>query len=446
MGAFKDKILDELYKNNYSELYDIINQIDSDVDVANYISAGRGYYPKMMSTKDLEGMPEFRKALYSDLKTGTVDLDKEFGKDWYKHYIDIPSDQIKFVADKQGVSYGTLVQKMGEEATKKIRHDIVNDGTVSGFITRLMLPRSSEAVERGESPSAIDATLDVGQNILYAMPWASATAPVLKGLGTGGKIIQGVAGNAATPLVMETADAAAYGDDNPRGNFSGSDVATESMINASTPWLLRRLLAGTGKLTTGKGAELVNKWEQIGTQRPVREEMGDILKQDMSAGFRKEAANDVTKQLGESASLRRKAASAVYNEAEQKKFNNILNKLDIYYNSKVPGYTLEFTEDELKLMAKDPVLSKYLDIDKGFKNMPSRDQVRTEEEIKNYLTNQFGGQWYEEPSQSPWTRIPMAGPMIDKYLQEQQKEEQEQAIRDSILYDLFMRYGEPRGL
>ena len=71
--------------------------------------------------------------------------------------------------------------------------------------------------------------------------------------------------------------------------------------------------------------------------------------------------------------------------------------------------------------------------------MPSRDQLKWEEEVKNYLTNEFGGQWYEEPSQSPWTRIPMAGPMIDKYLQEQEKERTKQAVKDSILYELMQK-------
>lgn len=440
MGAFKDKIIKELVDNEQYDLADRISDIETDVDVANYLSANRGYYSKMYTTPDLELMPEFRKALYSDLKTGIVDYDKEFGEDWYKHYEDIPSDQIKFVADKQGVSYKDLVHKMSEEATKRLRHDIVHDGTVGGFITRLAAPRSTEAIERGESPSVQDAVLDAGQNILYAMPWATSTAPILARLGTAGKVAQGVVGNALTPAIMETADYLTYDDPkNPRSEWNEGDVLTESMVNASTPWILRGLLKGAGRLTTGKGSELVNKWEQFGTQRPVREEMGQQLTEDMNKGFLRDARNDVTKELGESTSLRRRADAAVYNAEEQKKINSILNKFDLYYNTKLPGYKLDFTPEELALIRKDPTLSKYLDIDKGFKDMPSRDQLKWEEEVKNYLTNEFGGQWYEEPSQSPWTRIPMAGPMIDKYLQEQEKERTKQAVKDSILYELMQK-------
>ena len=39
MGALKDKVLDELYKNNYRDLYNQIDQIENDVDVANYIKS-----------------------------------------------------------------------------------------------------------------------------------------------------------------------------------------------------------------------------------------------------------------------------------------------------------------------------------------------------------------------------------------------------------------------
>ena len=85
MGAFKDKIIKELVDNEQYDLADRISDIETDVDVANYLSANRGYYSKMYTTPDLELMPEFRKALYSDLKTGIVDYDKEFGEDWYKH-------------------------------------------------------------------------------------------------------------------------------------------------------------------------------------------------------------------------------------------------------------------------------------------------------------------------------------------------------------------------
>jgi hypothetical protein len=446
MGAFKDKIVKELLNNKQYDLADQIDLIESDVDVANYISANKGYFSKAYTTPDLELMPEFRKAMYSDLKTGEVNLDKEFGEDWYKNYEQIPSDQIKFVADKQGVSYDKLVKEMGEQATKKRRYDIAHDGTIAGGITGFVAPRSVEAIERGESPSATDAALDITQNIAYAAPWARVSAPLAR-FGLLGRVIQGAAGNALTPTIMETADAVAYDNpDNPRSDFSGTDVATETAVNATTPWLLRGMLMGAGKFTTGKGRELANKFMEVGTDRPTRESMHKVLADDIRNEYGKEARYEINRYFPETNPLRTKAAQVNYydNKETNELRNKILTKLDLYYNDKVKGYNLRLNNDEVYFMVKDPILSKYLDIDQGFKNMPSDLQLRTEEEIKNYLTNEFGSGWYDQ--QSPWTRVPIVGTRIDKKLKDDAKQDSIQAKRDSIIYDILKKYGEPRGL
>lgn len=437
MGAFKDKILDELYKNNYAELYDIIDQMESDVDVANYISSGKGYYSKMMSNKDLEGMPEFRKTLYSDLKTGEVDLNKEFGDNWYNEFESIPSDQIKFVADKQGVSYGKLLNDMAKQATEKRRQDIAKDGSLSGYITEFVAPRSVEAIERGESPSVSDAFLDIGQNVAYAVPWGRISAPLAR-LGFAGKLGQGTIGNAATPLIMESADALVY-DDSTRGKWKLGDVITESTVNATTPWLLRGAMMGAGKLTTGKGRDLVNKWMQLGTDRTTKEDVPDLLTELHNKQFIKDMANVKAEKYPNTVSLIRRADAAAYNKEAAALRESVINKLDTYQQMPYTGEP-KFTQEELKLIATDPEIRKLVDTD----ILPTNRQLRTEEEIKNYLTNQAGTYWYDE--ESPWTRVPVVGTRIDKYIKDKEKEEQSQAKRDSILLDVLTKYGEPRGL
>lgn len=465
MGAFKDKILDELYNNNYRELYDIIDQMESDVDVANYISSGKGYYPKMMSTKDLEGMPEFRKALYSELKTGEVDLDKEFGSDWYKNYEQIPSDQIKFVADKQGVSYGKLVKEMGEQATKKRRYDIAHDGTLSGYITEFAAPRSIEAIERGESPSPTDAVLDVGQNIAYAAPWARISAPLAR-LGLAGRFAQGTVGNMLTPTIMEGADAALYDDTNPRGNFKLSDVATETAVNATTPWLIRGALTGIGRFTTGKGRELANKFMELGTSRQTKEDViNSFTKKSLETSpqsIAKAAAKDISSGTADNlapneisaglAYLKDPNYKAEYDRLYAKlayKTSKFKDKLSGNKQFKVGDATitfdeakLPFTDKELEFIIKDPNLVKLLPA--SINKLPSNRQLRMEEAAKNYLTNQAGTYWYDE--QSPYTRIPIFGTRIDKYYKDQEKEEENKVKESIILEALKAKYGTPRGL
>lgn len=433
-----DKLVQELIDNEQYDLADVIADM-TPVDAANYIAANKAYFTKVYNSDDLEQMPLFRKTLYDNLKTGKVDYDKEFGSDWYKQYGQIPVDQIKYVAEKQGVDWKDLIKKMETEATERLRHDIAHDGTISGFITNMVAPRSVEAVERGESPSLTDATLDVGQNILYAAPWAKVASPLVK-YGLLGRAVQGAAGNAVTPILTETADYIAYDDPkNPRSQFSKSDIATESMINATTPWILRNVLRTAGKFGTGKASEVINKWSRFGdSERPTREGIMAGISKETEETFRPTVKAEVADLLGESATIARKAEAeaykkiANYQEIKQK----VMTKLDLY--NTMPNYKLEFSKEELELLYKDPDLQKYLGIDTGLKGFPSKARLANEESIKNWLTNQSGGVFYDQ--QSPWTRIPYVGPRIDQYRKEEAKQDSIRTQEERILNDLRMRH------
>lgn len=433
----KDKLIEELNKNKQYDLADVISDMTL-VDAANYIAANKAYFTKVYNSDDLEQMPLFRKALYDNLKTGKVDYDKEFGSDWYKQYGQIPVDQIKYVAEKQGVDWKDLIKKMETEATERLRHDIAHDGTISGFITNMVAPRSVEAVERGESPSLTDATLDVGQNILYAAPWAKVASPLVK-YGLLGRAVQGAAGNAVTPILTETADYIAYDDPkNPRSQFSKSDIATESMINATTPWILRNVLRTAGKFGTGKASEVINKWSRFGdSERPTREGIMAGISKETEEAYKPTVKAEVADLLGESATIAQKAEAeaykkiANYQEIKQK----VMTKLDLY--NIMPDYKLKFSKEELELLYKDPDLQKYLGIDTGLKGFPSKARIANEESIKNWLTNQSGGMFYDQ--QSPWTRIPYVGSRIDQYRKEEAKQDSIRAEEERILNDLRMR-------
>ena len=423
----KDKLIEELIKNKQYDLADVISDM-TPIDIANYIAANKAYFTKTYNSDDLEQMPLFRKALYDDLKTGIVDYDKEFGKDWYKEYGQIPVDQIKYVAEKQGVDWKDLNNKMGQEATKRLRYDIAHDGSLSGLITEFVAPRSVEAVERGESPSGKDIGLDVGQNILYAAPWARATAPLAK-YGLVGRIIQGTAGNAVTPAITEVADDIAYDDpDNPRSKFSTGDVATGTAVNLTTPWLIRGALMGTGKLLTGKGRELANKYMQFGTQRTTKEDIPRLLSDAAHESEQRQVKNTVTKLMPNSSELIDIADAEVYNQAKEELRGKVLYKLQLGKHAKS-----DFTSDELKLIASDPEIRNLVNT----KDLPSSRQLRIEEEIKNYLTNQAGTGWFAQ--ESPWMRIPIVGSRINRTVKEAEIQDSIDNERARILDDLRAR-------
>lgn len=140
----------------------------------------------------------------------------------------------------------------------KARYDAVNDGTLSGFITRMVFPRATEHIANTGDFTTKDILADIAENAAMSIPgaaftglagrglakvaprvvnWASKPAQgvvssTLKGAGNmGGNIF----GNAVVPFAAEGMDAALYGDDDEgmeqRADFSTGDALIGTAIN-----------------------------------------------------------------------------------------------------------------------------------------------------------------------------------------------------------------------
>ena len=485
MGAFKDKILDELYKNNYKDLYNAVDKIDNDVDVANYLASNKAYFSKTFKTKDLEGMPEFRKAIYSDVKSGRVDLDKEFGKDWDKNFANIPYDEIVFRAEKQGVNPRELLNTMAKEATarerKRIAHgewnpneSFINNikNEIGGTALSLFGRRQQEAIERGEDPSAKDYVGDIGEQGLYMIPYGRALAGISKG-GRIAKLLSGVASNTVAPVATEVYDSQVYDDTNPRGEFSGADVAGGTAINVTAPWMLRGGLLGAGRLIGNRAP--VKKWIEFANSPSVKEVADEInepykkftpshtnnpnvSKVERQAAREMDAlnstnpesyaayVNDVYHKIAQEpgATLQDKANSFLKRYKGNYKFilpdgnvavanntNDLINQIK-QAGAQVP---VELSQQAFKEV---PTISE--EFVKNWDNSPfsateglkSNSKLAGEEAVKNYLTNEYGSVGYTQ--QSPYTRIPFFGQQLDAYMKEKAKEEEENKIKQDI-YD-----------
>lgn len=505
MGALKDKVLDELYKNNYRDLYNQIDQIDNDVDVANYINSSKKYFTQTMSNKDLEGMPIFSQALFGELKTGNVDYNKEFGEDWYNKFEEIPYQEIEFVANKQGVNPKDLIHKMGEESTKLRRQDIAlgKDGDkldrAAGFLTNMVFPRGTEAVARGEGPSTEDYIGDVGQNILYATPWGG----VARGLGATSKVagpaIRGVASNVTAPLASEVYDAAVYDKENPRGNFSIiADVGGGTLTNIVTPELLR-----FGASRAGRFFPYFNKFNEFGSGKTskeiAKEELGKYRHvpirnaDNPTVSVAKRSLAKEMKQLSESdpalyriltgnptkGGIPKGSRWAAIRDIVGAKGKSIEEKANNYLKSR--GFTGSSyispdgrifnanTPDELIAILQQhnvsvptdlmvhsvkpehpygPVSKKLMNYYDEFgassaaEGAKTAGQIAKEEAIKNYITNNAGDKFAEEGK--IYTRIPFGiGLAVQKYVDEQDKEEQDKLLQEAILEELKEKYGTP---
>lgn len=504
MGALKDKVLKELHESNYTDLYDQINQIDNDVDVANYINSSKKYFTQTMSDKDLEGMPTFSQALFGELKTGKVDYDKEFGKDWYNRYEEIPYQEIKFVADKQGVSPNELINKLGDEATKLRRQDIAlgKDGDkldrAAGFITNMVFPRGTEAVARGESPSREDYIGDVGQNVLYATPWGGIARVLGATSKVAGPAIRGVASNVTAPLASEVYDTAVYDKENPRGNFSVADVAGGTLTNVVTPELLRfgasragRYISPLSKFNEFGGGQTAKEIaeEQLGKYRYVPIRMAD----DPTVSVAQRSLAKEMKQLSESdpalyrvltgnptkggipkgsrwASI--KDIVGTPGKSIDEKANNYLKSRGFNGPSYISPDGRIFTADtpdeliailqqhnvqvptDLMVHSVNPkhpygpvskTIMNYYDESaaaRAAEGAKTATQIAKEEAVKNYITNNAGDKFAEEGK--IYTRIPFGiGLAVQNYVDEQEKEEQDKLLQEAILEELKEKYGTP---
>lgn len=321
-ASFKDKVLDELLENDQIELADIVWKLETDADVKNFIAGAKDYVlqTKRMPKSTIDAMPSFKTALYGTIGKSEVDLDKAFGdygKDWYKHLNDISYQEIQEAADKAGVDWKDLNAKMAKEATAKIRADIANGEDLGGwfespasFVNHLgakaqqfFTPRVNEAVVRGEDPTATDYALDIGEQALYAMPWARGAGAAAKGLGKVGKVftakpVQWTAENAVTPIISETADAIAYDEENnPRGDFSVADVVGNTAVNAGTMSMAKGPIAGIAR-TFGL-ENLSKKVQDFGAGKTAKEITSEALGKYKHAPIRK--SDDPTITVGERA-------------------------------------------------------------------------------------------------------------------------------------------------
>lgn len=451
-SKIKKQIQDEIFKNAkyftptqqalLKGLYDKIETYDNDTDIVNTIWANKDLPLSMISNKDLsEMLPGLSNLLIGEPRTGKVDLDKSFGKDWVANFENIPYNQIALVAEKNGVDPKELMNYMRDEATAQRRKAIANEG-VLGTVMPFVAKRTQEAIERGETPSPADVGLDLGQTVLETTPYGRAVKfannPVTRTL------IGGVVSNTAAPLLTETADALVYDDDNTRGQFNTTDVGAGALTNAMGANFLR--LAGTGlnKLGADKVSKVLmnlgNRESRGDAAKAVNDLHRDVFnKGQMAKNFYDLETNTFKPELEGRITDKIKAEVLDYvdnmdtyatREAILDKIRraNPSTKLTKLAND---GYKLNLSDGEIRFMMKDPVLSKYLSGDYNFYDLPSDLQLAGEEAVKNLVTNKLGS--YQQEQGKAFTRIPFGlGRAIQNYIDEKAAEEEERKLIDDI--------------
>lgn len=140
----------------------------------------------------------------------------------------------------------------------KARYDAVHDGTLAGFITRGLFPRSTEHIANSGDFTTKDILADIAENAAMSIPGAAFTGLAGRGLAKvaprvvnwaskpgsnlvssalkgAGHMSGNILGNAVVPFASEAMDAAIYGDDDEgmeqRADFSLGDALIGTAIN-----------------------------------------------------------------------------------------------------------------------------------------------------------------------------------------------------------------------
>lgn len=246
-----------------------------------------------------------------------------------EHWTKKGTDELKRQAKDAGYDdYASYLDKVREVQTNKDREKLYDENAMPG--TKLLLPRMTEAVLRGEDPSTGDKWLDGIENAMYLLnPVGRVVKAGLQGTKFGGNYLgrlADVANVLANPLIMESLDAGVYGDEDntDRKDFSKGDVAIGTGINAGMNKLiepllkkgLRNLIAppvqkSKAQIKAEQEAKLAteeaNKILEDGTSREANERMKDIVQDELqrqdirdkfaSAKDKRELLQDIREQL-----------------------------------------------------------------------------------------------------------------------------------------------------
>lgn len=438
-------------------MYDKIDKLDDDKDIVNTVWANKDLPLRMFTKDELDLMPSYSTLLIGEPYKDKIDLDKAFGNDWYKDMNKIPYNKIALVAAKEGRSPETLLKEMTDEAIKRNRYDVAHEG-VPGFLMNVFTPRRQEAIARGEEPSWPDTGLDAGETALQALPYGRAAGFI--GNKAGKFLLGRLLSNATAPVLTEAADAAAYDSTNARGNFDLADVAAGAGTNVMGEGFLKlgggflsRIGAdkvGPKLMNLGEGETLtqslakdlkeVNKLESRNSALMKRNAKGEALSTS-TAGSNQQRIDAINyeknkdalenrKQILEEIDFRyngNKARDKVYGKGNH---TTVPDNLRGFENDWQPDEFGALTDEQLKTMANDPVLQKYINVDKNI--WPKESQYMRDEALKNLITNKLGS--YQQEQGRAFTRIPFGiGTKIQKAYDERNEEKARRKAEEEIM-------------
>jgi len=257
------KELNELYPKVYKqdplsqEILDRmmvdINKLNSGNDIQKYLVLNSDEIYDVLGNRANQ-MANTSKIMRGEIPNPTPNLNKVLGKDWSSDdkFYNTPVAKVKAIADEQGMELPELLEQMRAEKTYKDRYDILHGkDDMSGLkedlqaiYMDLFTPSQQRAYVEGRNPTDGEIASDVIRDATYAIP----ASYIMKGFGP---VKAGLMAAGIAPTVENVADMA-LADKEPKDAAIGA--ITGSITNMVAPYavgmtgrMAERYLKGAGK-------------------------------------------------------------------------------------------------------------------------------------------------------------------------------------------------------
>ena len=329
-----------------------------------------------------------------------------------------------------------LEKAIREKQLRQRREDIANGygegvgGKVASFITKTMFPNIVEgAVKEGRDPSLGEMAVDIGSNMLYAVPWSK----LVTGTGKAGKIAANVVANTIAPATSEGLDVM-LGDNDKTATERLSNIGVGTLVNAATPYVLNRYGRTPARWF---GSETESKLNKLGLKSADEIVTEQINKEQQTLNKTKKAFNTYLKNGGDKGALTLDEKALLFGEDNledilrtannpyENALRDIASKQGKRFNDKLAKASKQTKEMYKKMSVNEKEAFQQRFEDEWKNTLQTVSFPGAKISLASYATNKAGDLLYSDRPES----IPMVGPFLSKAGIVESKKEKERQER-----------------
>ena len=236
-------------------LADFASQLYSAKEFGNNIKDMEHLLSLSAKPKAVFSVKDIMSTVNPGAKTDTASVN-QFIEDWNEGKLnDQAGGRLYF---KYGPNAMNRADKVMKQAYADKQQSTPKVGKAAQVLGTIFAPRTLESWKAGKDASWKDIGLDVGENLLMALPMAGAVGLGAKALrlGKAGRILGAGLAGAAVPHTMEAIDAVSYSPEEnlDRSVYNESDALLGTATNIGAPFVLGRTVGRLGQFLGNKKA------------------------------------------------------------------------------------------------------------------------------------------------------------------------------------------------